>query len=76
MIRLDGSSASAGFGPLAPAPRPHSGAVLLRILTALRRWQELAQSRQRLRELDDRLLRDVGLSRRDVAAAAPPRPWD
>ncbi len=42
-----------------------------RMLTAkLRRWNELAQQRRRLRELDDRMLKDIGISRADVERIA------
>ncbi|HET6522331.1 MAG TPA: DUF1127 domain-containing protein, partial [Geminicoccaceae bacterium] len=34
-------------------------------LAALRRWRELARQRRQLAELDDRLLRDIGLTRAD-----------
>jgi len=40
--------------------------VLPRLLRPLRNWRERARSRHLLRQLDDRMLRDVGLSRSDV----------
>ena len=36
------------------------------ILDTLATWQERASQRYRLAELDDRMLRDVGLSRADI----------
>ncbi|MEQ8604599.1 MAG: DUF1127 domain-containing protein [Marivibrio sp.] len=33
---------------------------------ALRRWQERAESRSHIRELDARLLRDIGVSRAEI----------
>ena len=36
------------------------------ILTTVLEWQERARQRRRLAELDDRMLRDIGLSRADV----------
>ena len=38
-------------------------------------WQERAEQRGRLRRLDDRLLRDVGLSRADVEMEANKPFW-
>ncbi len=40
--------------------------VILQIITTLGVWQERARQRQALRELDDRMLRDIGLTRSDV----------
>jgi uncharacterized protein YjiS (DUF1127 family) len=37
------------------------------VFTTLLDWQERARQRRRLSELDDRLLKDIGLSRADVA---------
>jgi uncharacterized protein YjiS (DUF1127 family) len=58
-----------------PASRPDSGPLFDRSLRALRdgldalrRWRELARQRRQLAELDDRLLRDIGLTRADVGA--------
>ena len=41
-------------------------ALLLRCLTALRRMHERWCQRQDLRELDDRLLRDIGITRKQA----------
>jgi uncharacterized protein YjiS (DUF1127 family) len=37
-----------------------------RIVAAIRLWRERSRSRQQLRELDDHLLKDIGLRREDV----------
>lgn len=42
------------------------GLALAHGLTALVVWQERARERRRLATLDERLLRDVGLSRADI----------
>lgn len=42
------------------------GNSLLRALKTLHCWQERAEQRYRLATLDDRMLKDVGLSRADV----------
>lgn len=41
-------------------------AVILRGAVAVCTWQARASERARLAELDDRLLKDVGLSRADI----------
>jgi uncharacterized protein YjiS (DUF1127 family) len=40
--------------------------LLTNLLSQVVQWQERARSRHLLRQLDDRMLRDVGLSRCDV----------
>jgi uncharacterized protein YjiS (DUF1127 family) len=52
--------------------------VLGRIAAAIRRWRWRTRSRQELRELDDLLLRDIGLRREDVSYEFPKpfRHWD
>ena len=37
------------------------------VFTTLFEWQERARQRRRLSELDDRMLKDIGLTRTDVA---------
>lgn len=41
--------------------------VAAHVFTALLDWQERARQRYRLAELDDRMLKDIGLTRADVA---------
>ena len=48
------------LGPTAPRR------LLPKLLSRFRGWRERAQSRHLLLQLDDRMLRDVGLSRSDV----------
>ena len=43
-----------------------AGRTLTRLLDRLLLWQERAEQRRRLGELDDRMLRDIGLDRADV----------
>ena len=47
-------------GPATP------GRVLPKLLSRFRGWRERARGRHLLLQLDDRMLRDVGLSRSDV----------
>ena len=50
-------------------------AVIRRIVAAIRQWREHARSRQQLRALDDRLLKDIGLRREDVGYEFPKPLW-
>ena len=40
------------------------------------RWDQLSQQRRQLREMDDHLLADIGLSQADVERIANRRFWD
>lgn len=51
-------------GPSAVQQAP---GFLSRALDTLAEWHERARQRRRLMELDDRLLKDIGLTRADVA---------
>ncbi len=73
MLKLDGS-VPAAFVWRAPAISLPS--LAQRVLAALLRWHDRANARFRLRELDDRQLRDVGLTRRAIETPLPYRPWD
>jgi uncharacterized protein YjiS (DUF1127 family) len=56
--------------PMPAPPNARGSAASPRLLTNLVsqvvQWQERARSRHLLQQLDDRMLRDVGLSRSDV----------
>ena len=55
----------------------HFGDFLQRLGRQIERWDQLARQRQQLREMDDRLLKDIGLSRADVERIASRRRlWD
>ena len=54
----------------------HFGRILQRIGNTLMRWDQLSQQRRQLREMDDRLLADIGLSQADVERIANRRFWD
>ena len=47
----------------------------LRVLDALARWSERAQSRRALMTLDDRMLSDIGVSRADAHREASTPFW-
>lgn len=49
-----------------PSQRPRSSSLVGKLLDVLFAWQERANQRHCLAQLDDRLLRDVGLDRIDV----------
>ncbi len=61
---LTGALATHGRHP--PRPWRPAGAAR-RVLESLFVWQERARQRHALAELDERLLKDIGLSRADVA---------
>ncbi len=46
---------------------PNAVTVLQRVVDLLFEWQERSAQRRELAALDDRMLRDIGLSRYDVA---------
>ena len=50
-------------------------ALPLRLLDALLAWQQRAAERRHLAALDDRLLKDMGLSRADVAQELEKPMW-
>jgi uncharacterized protein YjiS (DUF1127 family) len=60
-----------GPSPLAPWARQMAG-----MLQHLGEWRERARSRRLLQQLDDRMLRDVGLTRADVARECAKHFWD
>ncbi len=47
-----------------------------RLLFGLLRWQELAQQRRRLLAMDDRMLKDIGITRADATREAARPFWD
>ena len=54
--------------------RRRRGIVSILIETILR-WADLARQRRALRTLDDRMLKDIGISRADVEAEASKPFW-
>jgi uncharacterized protein YjiS (DUF1127 family) len=48
----------------------------MRLFFALLRWQERAQQRRRLLAMDDRMLKDLGLSRSDALLEGQRPFWD
>jgi len=55
------------FGP--------AGGFLVRLLELLETWHARYQERRTLTELDDRMLKDIGLNRADVAKESGKRFW-
>jgi uncharacterized protein YjiS (DUF1127 family) len=60
------------------ARRRHGGPLpgLLAVFATLLRWDQIARERRSLRALDDRALRDLGLTRTDVEREALRPFWD
>ena len=52
-----------------------SGRPWRRLLKSLRLWQERARGRQQLREFDDHMLRDIGITRLQAEAEATKPFW-
>lgn len=50
-------------------------AIAVRLLAALIAWRDRFRQRRHLRRLDDRMLRDVGLTREDVRRETEKPPW-
>ena len=62
--------------PLSTPPSAEARGVsplsaIRRIISAIRLWRARAYSRQQLRELDDHLLKDIGLRRENVGYEFP-----
>jgi uncharacterized protein YjiS (DUF1127 family) len=49
------------------APAPLFQTLVSRLVETLFAWHQRVQQRQRLAQFDDRMLRDIGVSRADVA---------
>lgn len=73
------SNTSVNFAPRTathPATRPASVRQLaLHVLDRLLEWQDRAASRQSIGELDDRLLKDIGLDRAKLQGEARKPFW-
>ncbi len=54
----------------------HLGNLLQRIGETITRWDQLAEQRKQLREMDERLLKDIGLSQADVDRIARKHFWE
>jgi uncharacterized protein YjiS (DUF1127 family) len=61
---------------LTAAQRPGNGHRLAGLLSRLRRHTEIVVSRRHLARLDDRMLKDLGLSRSQAIYEASRQPWD
>ncbi len=70
----DGIAAAAGVAPTSDA-LGMLRAVAVRAIDVLFEWQERARERYHLESLDDHLLKDLGLSRADVAHEASKPFW-
>lgn len=54
----------------------HLGNLLQRVGRIIIRWDQLARQRRQLREMDGRMLQDIGISAADVERIAGRRFWD
>lgn len=62
-------------GAAAPLPATASLSLLARIVVALLQWQDRVRSRHHLAGMDERMLRDVGLTRDAVAREVQKTFW-
>lgn len=53
----------------------HAGRALRRAMQTIRLWRQRARGRQQLREFDDHLLRDIGITRLQAEAEASKPFW-
>ncbi len=67
MYRYTASDKSGSFF-IRPRGRRSDSGLVTRVLDVLLGWLERSRQRRHLAELDDRLLRDIGVSRVDVDA--------
>lgn len=72
---LSPSSSGAGAPGLLLGPIAVLVALAWACLAHLRLWSGRAAQREALAELDDRLLRDIGLTRREVLRESGKPPW-
>jgi len=56
--------------PRSRTPFEVAGSMFTRTWDAFRRWRRMSRAMGELRELDDRMLKDIGLSRSTLYAAA------
>jgi uncharacterized protein YjiS (DUF1127 family) len=63
-------------GPPAIGPAAILRAAGARLVLALLQWQELAQQRRKLLSMDDRMLKDIGLTRADAWREGMRPFWD
>jgi len=71
MSSINGSTKGAAgiFGPAA------SGFGFARLFERMLDWQERSKQRVHLMELDDRMLRDIGMTRADAVREYRKQPW-
>jgi uncharacterized protein YjiS (DUF1127 family) len=55
--------------------RSAAGAVAGQFFTTLRQWRRRAHDRAELARLDDRMLRDIGITRTDAELLSNKRSW-
>ncbi len=72
---LHRSAFTAHHGMASTSAHPSFGERLLAVWKMLETWQVRARQRRRLLELDDRLLRDIGISRADAQRLADRPFW-
>ncbi len=75
---IPNASLARDFSPLAgnQGPLEVLTARAIRLFSVLLAWNERARQRRQLGELDDRLLKDIGVSRAAAAHEAAKLPWE
>ncbi len=66
---------ASGAGGSTPRRRGQAAPVIVSVLDLLSTWFERARQRRHLHALDDRMLKDIGLTRADVEFEAQKHFW-
>lgn len=76
LMRSDSFGAVGQFPAARPQSRPRHG-LIARVMLRIEAYMELRRQRHALRQLDDHMLKDIGLTRGDVDRIANhPHDWN
>jgi uncharacterized protein YjiS (DUF1127 family) len=75
MATIQFEAARRRFGPVPPRTRGAVGRTVGRVVGTLREWRRRAHDRSELAKLDQRMLRDIGLTEADAEYLASKAFW-